>query len=139
MHPRARLLAIALPLCALALALGGCGTATSTTAFKGEQHEVAQAVANFQSAASAGEGSKICDDYLSKAIVAALGGHSGCESAIKHQLAQVDNLELTIETVTLGKDGRSATVGGKSIDYGKNKLQDLALVKEGGAWKLSGP
>jgi hypothetical protein len=139
MHPRARPLAIALPLCALALALDGCGTATSTTAFKGEQHEVAQTVSNFQSAASAGEGSKICADYLAKAIVNSLGGRNGCESAIKHQLAQVDNLEITIESVTLGKDGRTATVGVKSIEYGKNKLQDIALLKEGGAWKLSGP
>lgn len=137
MHLRALLPALALPLCGLAL--GGCGAATSTAGFKGEQHEVAQAVANFQSAASAGEGSKICADYLDKSIVDALGASKGCESAIKHQLAQVDNLEITIESVKLGASGRTATVSVKSIYYGKDKLQDLALVKEDGAWKLSGP
>lgn len=136
MRPLTPLL-LAAPLCALTLA--GCGTATSTSGFSGGEHEVAQTIANFQSAATAGEGSKICADYLSSDIVAKLGGHSGCETAIKHQLAQVDNLELTIAGIKLAPDGRSATATVKGTHYGKKAIEPLALVKEGSSWKLSGP
>jgi hypothetical protein len=129
--------ALAATLCALVL--GGCGTATSTAGFKGEQHEAAQAIANLQSAATAGEGPKICAHYLAKAIVSSLGGTKGCESAIKQQLAQVDNLEATVESVKLAPGARSASATVKSIKFGKNKLEKVALVKEGGSWKVSGP
>jgi len=136
MRPLTSLL-LAAPLCTLALA--GCGTATSTSGFSGAEREVAQTIANFQSAATAGEGSKICADYLSSDIVAKLGGRSRCEAAIKHQLAQVDNLELTITAIKLAPDASSATATVKSTHYGKNAIQPLALVKEGSSWKLSGP
>ena len=129
--------ALAIPLCALALS--GCGTATSTAGFTGEKHEAAQAISNLQSAATAGEGPKICADDLAKAIVSSLGGKKGCESAIKHQLAQVDNLEAAVESVTLAPGGHSASATVKSIRLGKNKLEKVALVKEGGSWKVSGP
>ena len=131
------LLLLAAPLCALALT--GCGTSTSTSGFSGAEHEVAQAISNFQSAATAGEGSKICADYLSGEIVSKLGGRSGCERAIKHQLAQVDNLELTITGIKVAPDGTSATATVKSTHYGKQAIQPLMLAKEGSSWKLSGP
>jgi hypothetical protein len=134
---RTMTLALAAALCALALS--GCASTASTAKFSGEKHAAAQAFANLQSAASAGEGAKICSDYLTKAIVSELGGRKGCESALKHQLAQVDNLEAAIESVTLASGGQSATASVKSIYFGKSKLANVALAKEGGSWKVSGP
>jgi hypothetical protein len=135
--PRAPLSAVLA--CALALALSACGTTSTTAPFKGTEHEAAQAVANLQSAASAGEGSKICSDDLAQRIVTSLGGKKGCETAIKHQLAEVNNLEAKIESVKVAPGGKSATASVKSTYYGKNKLESVSLVKEGGSWKVSGP
>ena len=125
--------------CALALALSACASTTSTSNFKGTEQQAAQAVANLQSAASAGEGSKICADDLTHAIVSELGGAKGCEKAIKSQLAQVDSLETTIESVKVAADGSSATATVKAIRYGKKSLETVALVKEGRSWRVSGP
>ncbi len=47
------------------------------------------------------------------AVVARLGGTKGCEAAIKSQLAEVDNLEVHVESVTLAPGGKSATAGAK--------------------------
>jgi len=124
---------------ACALALAGCGSSTSTSSFKGVEHEAAQAVASLQSHASSGEGDKICKEDLAKPIVERLGGVKGCESAIKKQLAQIDNLEATIESVTVAPAGTSATAHVKSTRYGKSTVSDVSLVKEGGSWKVSGP
>ena len=125
--------------CALALCVSACASTTSTSNFKGAEREAAQAIANLQSAASAGEGSKICADYLAHAIVVKLGGKKGCERAIKNQLIQVDNLEAKIEAVKVAPGGGSATATVKSIRYGKSTLDSVSLVREGASWKISGP
>jgi hypothetical protein len=139
----------------LAVGLTACGTAVSTSAFKGEQHEVAQTVANLQTDATAGEEKKICANDLASAVVARLGGASRCEAAIKSQLGQVDNLEVSVQSVTLGpaKPGGTAKPGGaakpgapglatasarvKSIRSGKHAESTVSLVKEDGKWKIS--
>ncbi len=80
-----RLLAlICLPLCPLALA--ACGTTTSTAAFKGAEHEVAQTIANLQSDVTSGEQKKICANDLGASVVRSLGGTKHCESTIKNQI-----------------------------------------------------
>ncbi len=127
---------ICLPLSALALA--ACGNTVSTSGFKGEQHEVAQTVSNFQAAAMAGEQKKICDEELAAALVTRLGGTAGCEAAIKSQLAEVDSFEATVESVQLGPDGKTATARVKSVREGKKATSAVTLVKEGGRWKISG-
>lgn len=135
--PKAPAAVPALLVCALALA--GCGTSTTTAGFSGAKHAAAQAVANLQSAANAGEGSKICSDYLAKSVISKLGGHKSCETALKHQLSEVDNLEAKISSVTLSSGGDGATASVSSIHSGKTKSSNLSLVKEGGSWKVSGP
>ena len=125
--------------CSCALALAGCGTATSTSNFKGAQREVAQRIADFQSDATSSERSKICGRDLAAPIVARLGGRKACEAAVKHQLAQVDNLDVTIKSVKLGGDGKSATATVKSVENGKSRERTVPLVKEGGSWRLSAP
>ncbi len=124
--------------CAALLALGvsACGTtAVSTSSFKGEAKEVAQAVANLQSNATAGEEQKICAADLAAPIVTRLGGAKGCEIAIKNQLTEVDSFEVTVESVHVA--GARATANVKSIKSGKTWLSTLTLAKEAGKWKTS--
>jgi copper chaperone CopZ len=129
-----RLLAlICLPLCPLVLA--ACGTTTSTASFKGTEHEVAQTIANLQADITAGEQKKVCANDLAGAVVTRLGGTKGCESTIKNQIGEIDNTELQVESVKVS--GERATAGVKSIYQGKKRLKTVALVKEGGKWKIA--
>jgi hypothetical protein len=138
------------PLSATVLALGaaGCGTATtSTSAFKGEQHEVAQAVANLQSDLTSSEQKKLCANDFAASVVAGLrsaagsatGANAGCEAALKKQLTEIDNLELAVDSVTVTSTGAKPTARAvvRSIYEGKTRESTLELVKEGGKWKLS--
>jgi hypothetical protein len=126
-------------LCAASLALGlsACGNAVSTASFKGEEHEAAQTVANLVTSATASEPSKICANILSAMIVSRLGGKSGCEEAIKRQLAEIDNLEVTVQSVKIAPGGKTATAAVRSIYGGKTRAGTLTLAKEGGKWKVS--
>jgi Domain of unknown function (DUF4878) len=133
---RRPLLLLCLPLSALALT--ACGTTVSTSGFKGEQHEVAQTIANFQAAATTAEQKKICIEDLAASLVARLGGTKRCEAAVKSQLTEVDSLEATVESVKIGTAGQTATAQVKSVHEGKKAASTLALVKEGGKWKISG-
>ena len=73
------------------------------------------------------------------AIVAKLGGQKACEAALKHQLAQIEQLEATIVSVKVAPDGKSATAKVKSTYEGKKREKQVPLVKEGGRWRVSGP
>jgi hypothetical protein len=131
-----RLLALlCLPLCAVTVA--ACGSTVSTAGFKGEQHEVAQTISNLQADATAGEEKKICADDLAAALVARLGGAKGCEQATKNQLAEVDSLEVTVQSVKVAGGGTTASAEVKSIYEGKSHPGTVSLVKEGGKWKIS--
>jgi hypothetical protein len=127
---------LCLPL--LALGLAGCGSTVSTSNFKGEQHEVAQAIANFQTAATTGEYKKICSEMLSTTIVTRLGGAKGCEKAIKNQLAEIDNLQVSVQSVDVAAGNTNATADVGSIYEGKTRAGKLSLVKEGKHWKIAG-
>src|SRR4051812_32482875 len=76
----------------LALGLAACGNTVSTSSFKGEQHEVAQRIADLQSHATSSEYDKICGQDIAKALLnpvksakpaepPGLGGKQGCEKA----------------------------------------------------------
>ncbi|MGO9321794.1 MAG: hypothetical protein ACLQBY_13460 [Solirubrobacteraceae bacterium] len=132
-----RLLALlCLPLSAVTLA--ACGSTATTAGFKGEKHEVAQTISNLQADATAAEQKKICANDLAAALVRRLDGSKGCEAAIKSQLAEVDNLEATVQSVQLAASGKTATAQVKSIHEGKAATSAVSLVKEGGKWKISG-
>jgi hypothetical protein len=130
-------------LCGIPLAAGlaACAGTTSTAAFKGEAHEVAQAISQLQSDATAGDQKKICANDLASAVVARVSSApGGCDQAIKNELAEVDNFELSIQKVQLmGPPARrTATASVKSTYSGKTTLTTVSLVKEGGKWKVSG-
>jgi len=127
--------------CAPALALGACAKSVSTSAFKGEQHEVAQTVANLQSDVTASDQKKICSRDLSSALVKRLNAApGGCRRAAKDQLAEIDNLDLKVESVSVHAAGatRSATALVSSTFAGKKRRSTLSLTFENGSWKLSG-
>jgi hypothetical protein len=126
---------LCLPSCALALS--ACASTVSTASFKGEQHKVAQTIANLQADATAGEQKKICTEDFAAAVVAKLGGSKGCEEAIKKQLAEIDSLEVSVQSVKLAAGGASATAAVRSIYEGKTRPSSISLVKETGKWKIS--
>jgi hypothetical protein len=130
-------------LCALLLAVGlaACGSSTVSSSFKGEEHEIAQTIANLQSDATVGEQKKICATVLSSALVKQLNTtKGGCAQAIKKQIAEVDSFTVTVKSVhvnnTAGQHTGTARV--TSIRQGKTRPSTLVLVKEGGKWKISG-
>jgi hypothetical protein len=126
--------------CALALALAGCGSGSvSTAGFKGEEHEVAQAIANLQSDTSSQDPGHVCSNDLAQTLVGRLNqAPGGCERAIKDQLAEIDpGLEVKVESVHIA-GARTATATVKSTFEGKHRLSTLELVKEGGRWKIAG-
>jgi len=133
---------VALP-CAMLLAVGlaACGAkSVSTSSFTGEEHEVAQTIANLQSDVSAADQQKICANDLAGAVVARLNAASGgCKQAVKNQLAEIDSTEMTVQTVQLSGAGahKTATAHVNSIFSGKTRASTLSLVKEGGKWKIS--
>jgi copper chaperone CopZ len=128
---------LVLPCVLPALALAACASSVSTSSFHGEQHAVAQTIANLQTDATAGEQKKLCAQDMSAAAVARLGAAKGCEQAVKHQLDEVDSLEVSVESVQVAADGKTATASVKSIDEGKQRAGTVSLVKEDGRWKIS--
>jgi hypothetical protein len=120
----------------LALALAGCGSTVSTSSFKGEQHAVAQAIANLQSDATAGDQGKVCHNDLAAPVVTRLGGVQACEAALKGQLSEIDNLEASVKEVQIAPSGKTATATVESVYEGKKRKRTVSLVKEGGSWKV---
>ncbi len=111
------------------------------TSFTGEQKAVSQTISKLQSEATGGEASKICKQILSAAIVAQLqASPGGCQHGIKSQLGEIDNFELTTQSVQIAGSAAkpTATAVVKSLHSGKSRPSSLTLVKEGGAWKVSG-
>lgn len=120
---------------ACSLPLAACASTTSTAGFKGAEHEVAQTIVNLQSDVTASEQKKVCANDLAAVVVSRLGGTKGCEATVKERLTEVDNTELTVESVKVS--GTTATASVKSVYSGKKKLSTVSLVKEGGKWRIS--
>jgi putative lumazine-binding protein len=119
-----------------ALVLAACGTTVSTSGYKGEQGAVAQRVSEFQSDASSSEEKKVCENDLATAVKARLGtAGNTCQSALKHQLSQIDTLELKIKSIAV--KGNTALAHVTSTWSGKTRESTLALVKEGNAWRVA--
>ena len=131
-----RQLACGLCVAAVALGLTACGETASTGTFKGESHNVAQTVANFQSDATAGDQKKLCENDLTATLTTRLHGAGGCQTVLKNQLHEVDALNMTIESINV--EGTKALAHVKSTYAGKSRITTLTLVKEGSRWKISG-
>jgi hypothetical protein len=123
----------------LALGLAACGSTVATSSFKGEQHEVAQTISNLQSDVRAGDQQKVCENDLAGPVITRLNATpGGCKQAIKVQLAEVDNFDVTVESVQITGTGskRTATARLKSVYNGKSHVRTVSLLYEGGKWKI---
>lgn len=137
--PPNRVLAV---LCLTLPALGAaaCGRTVSSS-FKGEAHEVAQAVSNFQSDARNSEEQKICTSDITSVLATRLDSSSGgCKQAIKRQLTDVDSYDVTIHSIQVnGARARPTASAAVTSTYsGKTRSSTLLLIKEAGKWKISG-
>jgi hypothetical protein len=130
------LLCLAVPV----VGLTACGS-TVSTAFKGEQHEVAQSVSNLQTDARNADEQKICTNDLASGLVTSLSRASGgCKQAIKNQLTDVDSFDVTIHSIQVNtaQVPPTASASVTSTYSGKTRPSTLLLVKEAGKWKVSG-
>jgi hypothetical protein len=121
---------------ALAIGLAACGETASSSNFKGESHNVAQTVSNFQADATSADQKKLCENDLAATLTARLSGGGGCQAVLKNQLHEIDALNMTIESIAVSGAGATAHV--KSTYSGKSRITTLTLVKEGSRWKISG-
>jgi hypothetical protein len=135
MHRRALILAAS-----AAFAVAGCTAQSSSKdssgKFKGEQRLVANAVEDFESAASKGDQDKVCRDLLAKSLVAQFASHGGsCEKAVDGALKDTDSFGLTVNSVSISGNQATAQV---TADRGKKDVKrTLTLVKEGTGWRIS--
>jgi hypothetical protein len=121
----------------LAAGLMSCGSTVSTGKFKGESKAVAERIADFQSDVTATNEQKLCARDLASAVRARLrAAGSDCQQALKNQLGAIGEYELAVEKIAI--HGATATAVAKSTWSGKQRLSTLLLVKEGGAWRITG-
>jgi hypothetical protein len=119
--------------------LAACGSTVAANNFKGEAHNVAQTIANLQNDATTRDQKKVCQNDLASTVVARLNQSGGnCQQALKDQLKEIDNFDLTLEPNSIVVKGATATARIKSTYSGKTHLGTLQLVKEGKSWKVSG-
>jgi hypothetical protein len=119
----------------LAVGLGACGSTVSTSAFKGEAKAVAQRMSDLQSDVTSSNAQKLCANDLSSAARARLNRVGGCVPALKRQLGAISDFELTVEKVAV--NGATATARVKSSWSGRLTSTTLALVREGGGWRIT--
>jgi hypothetical protein len=123
----------------LVFGVAACGSTVATSSFKGEQHEVAQTISNLQADVRAADQQKVCENDLAGTVVTRLStAPGGCKQAIKGQLAEIDNFDVTVESVHVTGTGskRTATARVKSVYNGKSLARTVSLVFEGGKWKI---
>jgi hypothetical protein len=118
------------------LGLTACGGTVSTSNFSGASRNVAQAISDLQSDATAANERKLCTNDLSSAVQTRLNAAGGdCQKAIKRQLGEIDNFEVTVQSIAV--NGNTATARVKSIYAGKSRIGAILLVREAGRWKIS--
>jgi hypothetical protein len=122
----------------IALGLSACAKTVSTSGLSGEAKDAAETIKNLQSDVTAGDQKKVCDNDLAKALATKLSSSKGgCQLALKEQLAEIDSLELNIDTVQVTSPAHAATATVTSVYAGKKRKSTLSLVKEGNKWKIS--
>jgi hypothetical protein len=120
-----------------AVVLAGC-TTTGTTGskkFPGAQADVAKAISDLQTAAQRKDATKICSEFLAKALVTKLDAPgTSCNQEIDKAVSDSDELSLLVQSVTV--NGNTAT---SRVQQGKNgSIRTVTLVREANRWKVSG-
>jgi ABC-type oligopeptide transport system substrate-binding subunit len=121
----------------LASALAGCTQSggTTTSGFKGEERNVADAIADFSTAAGKKEESKACTESLSKGLVERIAeGGKSCPSELGKAFDDADASALKIDDVTV--TGTTATADVFVDDRDKEIHRTFKLVDEDGDWRI---
>ena len=121
---------------AAALLVSACGTASSSTdvKFTGAQKDVADLVSKLATAGQRHDASTICNDILSKQVVAQLKTAGGdCESEMKDAISDATDYDLQVRSVKV--TGSNATAQVRQGD--KGKVSTFTFVKEAGGWRAS--
>jgi copper chaperone CopZ len=133
-----------LPIALLAAAVlaAGCAPQQSSSSdkvsqFRGDQRAAAQAVEDLESAAQDGNEAKLCTQVLAKALAdrLAAAGH-GCAAAVNAAIKDTDSIDMTVESVRVTGDRATARV--KFETGKKDRRANVALVREGGRWRVAG-
>jgi hypothetical protein len=126
---------------AVAVLAAGCAPQTSSSSnsvskFRGDQRAAAQVVEDLQAAADDSDETKICGQILAKALAnrLAAAGH-GCAPAVNAAIKDTDSTDMTVESVRVA--GNRATARVKFEIGKKDRRGSIALVREGGAWRIS--
>lgn len=103
--------------------------------FDAQQQEVVDRIGEFGDATADQDYKKLCEDLLSKSAQK-IGGD--CEKTFSQSGQQLKDFEITVKSVKVDKDGKTATA---TVDVTSNvndavQSQDLSLIKEGGEWKI---
>ncbi len=121
---------------AAALALSACGTASSSNdvKFSGAEQDVADVVGKLATAGQRHNASTICNDILSKQLVAQLKSAGGnCEDEMKDAISDATDYDLQVRSVKV--TGNNATAQVRQGD--KGKVATFSFIKEKGNWRAS--
>jgi ABC-type oligopeptide transport system substrate-binding subunit len=139
MTPRSSAAALAAVATCAALAAGCAPTSSSKTdvgKFKGAQRPVAQAVSDFQTAATNGDEERICSTLLARSLVSQLTAHGkACPAVVHEAIRDADTVDLTVQSVQV--DGDKATARVKLETGKKDRAATLGLVRENGTWRIA--
>jgi hypothetical protein len=139
-RPRRTLPAVLVVVLAAAALAAGCApssssSSNSTSKFKGEARNAAQAVEDLQAAATDDDPGKICTQLLAPSFAGRIGQSGGtCEQAVKAAVKDADSVDMTVEQVTVNGDSATARV---KLETGKkDRTATFQLQKVGGRWKI---
>ena len=121
---------------AAALVVSACGTASSSNdvKFTGAEKDVADLVGKLATAGQRHNASSICEDILSKQLVAELKSAGGnCKDEMKDAIADATDYDLQVRSVEI--KGNTATAQVRQGD--KGKVATFTFVKENGGWRAS--
>ncbi len=122
-----------------ALAAGGCTGAAddSSEDFKGDQQAVAKTIEDLQEAGSKTDGNKICEQFLTRELVARIrrAGAASCSEAVEDAVSDADAFEITVEKVAIQGNRATATVKSEAGD--DERMDTLTLEKVGRDWRVS--
>lgn len=134
LRPRAAIAVIGV-LCT-AIGVSACGETSSTGSYKGESKKVAQTISNLQNDATTRNAGKVCSRDLAASVVKRLESNGDtCKKVLEKQLDEVDTYSLTVDSISVSGNDAKAKV--KSIWSGKEKVHEVAFVKEGDSWKVA--
>ncbi len=120
----------------LALPLSACAGAAprASSKFKGEQANVAKVVDDLAAAGRKRDAKTICNDILSKQLVAELKSAGGdCQAEMKRAIEDASDYDLQVRSVSV--TGNTATAQVRQGDAGQ--VATFTFVKEAGGWRAS--